>query len=284
MNLCALCEQQLRFTTKLLFGQGKLKDKRELCGSCVMKLKGIVPGSTKLRDYSISDIRGLLGYSMVNMTSETLENVVTLTLSFNEDELIRRIEDSTLFEKEYQESATDIAGFYGLEEKSTNSEFCVVYSEAHCENDVLKGGELALIKNGKVVYYKSDVNVSDVKVSDGGGVIYHDCLRRLHLEGLIIILCDAGEEVYRQYVTVNIDQIWISNDGNFAIFNTANGKSRDANSMFVIDVAERKVLSKFPDSFLYDKLEIDSLRKIIVLESRKYELNYSIDFYGNELE
>jgi hypothetical protein len=159
-----------------------------------------------------------------------------------------------------------------------------VYSEAHCENDVLKGGELALIKNGKVVYYKSDVNVSDVKVSDGGGVIYHDCLRRLHLEGLIIILCDAGEEVYRQYVTVNIDQIWISNDGNFAIFNTANGKSRDANSMFVIDVAERKVLSKFPDSFLYDKLEIDSLRKIIVLESRKYELNYSIDFYGNELE
>jgi hypothetical protein len=97
MNLCALCEQQLRFTTKLLFGQGKLKDKRELCGSCVMKLKGIVPGSTKLRDYSISDIRGLLGYSMVNMTSETLENVVTLTLSFNEDELIRRIQILLVF-------------------------------------------------------------------------------------------------------------------------------------------------------------------------------------------
>ncbi len=218
---------------------------------------------------------------LVNISSETEDN--TITINLNEEELLRRIEDGSFGKEDYsdEKSIEDIVGFYGKKQFSRNKSFCVVYSDGLYENDKWEKGHFAVLNGENLLFKKRLERPNNCYVSDNGISICCDWLNIDNLEGKFIVFDQRGKQIFSKKITANLGSSGISDDGKIAIFETYNSGTEDSNQIFIVNIEQGKIFSKFdrPSSFI--ETQIDTEKGLIkLIDNRKFI--FEVDYSGNQ--
>ncbi len=174
----------------------------------------------------------------------------------------------------------DEASFFGTIVFSDNSEYSVGFEEG--ESDKGKG-RLLLIKNNEILFQKRLYRPNVGVVSNNGYVAICDYLNwESKLAGVFYIYDNLGNEVFKNQTTANLGKCFISNDSQYSIFETYGSPTDDSNKVFIINVSETRIISKFERPFNFINAIIDSLNKTIKLISNSGFI-YEIDFSCNQI-
>jgi hypothetical protein len=144
----------------------------------------------------------------------------------------------------------NLIGFAGIKYFSANGKYCGVMGTVGGENL----GKFALVdcETQTVLYIKQLVKPKDCHVNNDGKACIIDGLRPLVTEAIFTILDVKGEVLLEQQYDVNITpDFTVSPNGRYAIFETANGASPNANKFFIVSITDAKILH----SFLFDDFE-----------------------------
>lgn len=223
------------------------------------------------------------GSKLVNISSQTEGNTTTMTIDLNEEELIKRIKDGSFDAYEYStdECIEDVVGFYGNEQFSKNKKYRVVYSDGYSDNDKWKKGQFAVLNGDKLLFKKRLERPNDCHISNNGISICCDWLNIDDLEGKFIAFDLTGKEIFSRKTTAGLGSSGISNDGRIALFETYNSDTEDADQIFVVDLEQGKIISKFDRPTAFIKTEIDTESgRIRLIDNRGFI--FEIDFTGNQ--
>lgn len=219
---------------------------------------------------------------IVNVTSKNVGNNTTeSTIEPNEEAFLKKLKYRTLGSGKGETSIEDITGFYGNKQYSPNNIFCVSYADGHYNNDNWKNGDIALIKDNKLLFKKKVHRPNDCFVSNNGIVICCDWLNSESLAGKFLVYDTTGEEIFSKKTTANLGSCAISDNSEIALFETHNSDTNDGGKIFIVDIAKKEIIKRIerPASFNDAKIDIDSKR--IKLKDHKGFV-YEIDFDGNQ--
>lgn len=213
-------------------------------------------------------------------TDGSKNNILQFTVNLNEEEFKKRAKDGTLFNDKNNHEITieDIAGFYGSNEYSSNKNYCVTYCDGHYENEKWKNGSLALIKDMILLFKKEIQRPNDGYVSNDGFVICCDWQNSNELTGTFLIFDTGGEQIFAKKTSANLGTCAISDNSKFALFETHNSDTEDSNSIFIIDIEQKKIIHKFQRPALFNSVFIDTEKKLIKLKDHRgfiFEINFS---------
>ncbi|UCS95417.1 hypothetical protein KZP23_10575 [Echinicola marina] len=214
---------------------------------------------------------------------ENTGNSYKVSVNLNEEEFIRRAEKGTLsFDIKKTDDIYDISGFFGSEKSSPNGVYQICFSEGYLEDGKRKRGKLALIKNNKLVYKKSVSRPNDCLVSNDGIVICCDWINYDgDPSGRFIIFDSEGNQIFTLKTRANLGLCAISEDSQYAVFETHNMDNIHGDKLFIIDVPKADVIKKLVRPCGIKELDIYSVSKeISILNSDDYEV--IIDFEGRQ--
>jgi len=219
---------------------------------------------------------------IVKVKSKNVGNNSTeFTIELNEEVFLKKLKDRTLGSGKRETSIEDITGFYGNKQYSTNKTFCVSYADGHYNNDKWKIGNIALIKDNKLLFKKKVQRPNDCFVSNSGIVICCDWLNSESLVGKFLIYDAAGEEIFSKKTTANLGNCAISDNSEIALFETHNSETNDGDKIFIVDIAQKEIIKKFERPVSFNDAKIDTDCKRIKLKDNKGFV-YEIDFDGNQ--
>lgn len=218
---------------------------------------------------------------IVNVTSKSVGNTTEFTIELNEEVFIKKLKDGTLGSSKRETRIEDITGFYGNKEYSPNRNFCVSFADGHYENDKWKNGDIALLKDNKLLFKKKLQRPNDFFVSNDGIVIGCDWLNSDALTGKFLIFNSTGEELFAKKTTANLGNCAISDNSQIALFETHNSDTNDGDKIFIVDISQKQVIHKFERPASFNRAIIDTEAKRIKLKDHKGFV-YEIDFQGNQ--
>jgi hypothetical protein len=174
----------------------------------------------------------------------------------------------------------DSLNFFGTIVPSENNEYLVGFEEGESERSK---GKILLIKNNEVLFQKRLYRPNDGVVSNNGCIAICDYLSwDSNLGGMFYIFDEKGNEIFTKKTTANLGKCFISYDSRYAIFETYGSPTDDSNKIFVINVFERRIISKFDRPFSFVEAIIDSLKERIKLISNSRFI-FEIDLLGNQI-
>jgi len=219
---------------------------------------------------------------LVTITSKnTASNTTEIAIKLNENEFLRRAKNGTLGTGTREPSIEDITGFYGSEQFSPNKIYCISYNDGHFENDKWKNGNIALIKDSKLLFKRKLQRPDECFVSNDGIVICCDGLNSDALTGKFLILDSSGKQMFSKITTANLGNCAISNNSEIALFETFASNTDDGHKFFIVDVVQRQIIQKFERPASFNSAEIDTENKRIKLKDHRGFI-YEIDFEGNQ--
>jgi hypothetical protein len=218
---------------------------------------------------------------IVNLTSKSVGNTTEFTIELNEEVFLKKLKDESLVSGKRETRIEDITGFYGNREYSPNGNFCVSFADGHYENDKWKKGDIALIKDKKLLFKKKLQRPNDFFVSNDGIVIGCDWLNSDALTGKYLIFDSTGEELFAKKTTANLGNCAISENSQIALFETYNSDTNEGDKIFIIDVSQKHIIHKFERPTSFNSAIIDTEAKRIKLKSHKGFI-FEIDFEGNQ--
>ena len=158
---------------------------------------------------------------------------------------------------------------------SPNKNYCVSFIEGN-DSDNLKG-QVALIKNGELVYKKEIIRPLKCSVSNNGFVVCCDKPIANKLCGVFYAFTETGERLIDIPIEANIDNCKISINAHYAIFTSFGSTSDDGNKLFIVDLQNKKIVNKFYPPMWYDEAKINERGKSIVLSDfnkAKLKINF----------
>lgn len=219
---------------------------------------------------------------LVNITTKSVgKNTTEMTIELNEDVILKKLKDGTLGSGKREPSIEDITGFYGRKQFSPNRQYCVSYSDGHYENNKWKNGDIALIKDNKLLFKKKLQRPNDCLVSNDGVVIVCDWLNSDALTGKFIIFNTTGEELVSKKTTANLGSCAISDNSQIALFETHNSDTNDSDKIFIVDIPQKQIIQKFERPASFNSAIIDTENKRIKLKDHKGFV-FEVDFKGNQ--
>ena len=218
---------------------------------------------------------------IVNVTSKGVGYTIEFTIELNEEAFLKKLKNGTLGSGKKETTIEDITGFYGNKQYSPNRTFCVSYADGHYENDKWKNGDIALIKDNKLLFKKKLQRPNDCFVSNDGIVIACDWLNSDELIGRFLIFNSTGEELFSKKTTANLGNCAISDNSQIALFETHNSDTSDGDKIFIVDISQKQVIHKFERPSSFNSAIIDTEAKRIKLKDHKGFV-FEIDFEGNQ--
>ena len=218
---------------------------------------------------------------IVNVTSKGVGYTIEFTIELNEEAFLKKLKNGTLGSGKKETTIEDITGFYGNKQYSPNRTFCVSYADGHYENDKWKNGDIALIKDNKLLVKKKLQRPNDCFVSNDGIVIACDWLNSDELIGRFLIFNSTGEELFSKKTTANLGNCAISDNSQIALFETHNSDTSDGDKIFIVDISQKQVIHKFERPSSFNSAIIDTEAKRIKLKDHKGFV-FEIDFEGNQ--
>lgn len=219
---------------------------------------------------------------LVNITTKSVGNNTTeMTIELNEDVFLKKLKDGTLGSGKQEIDIEDITGFYGRKQYSPNRQYCVSYADGHFENDKCKNGDIALVKDKKLLFKKKLQRPNDCFVSNDGIVIACDWLNSDALTGKLLIFNETGEELFSKKTTANLGNCAISDNSQIALFETHNSDTNDGDKIFIVDIASKQIIKRFERPASFNSAIIDTENKRIKLKDHKGFV-FEIDFDGNQ--
>lgn len=184
--------------------------------------------------------------------------------------------------KKREDSIGDTTVFYGSKEQSPNGKYFVTYTDGHYYNNRWENGNIALLKNGTILFKKKIQRPNDCHVSDNGIVICCDWQNSNALTGRFLIFDSTGKELFIKKTTANLGACAISSDSKFAIFETFSSETEDSNKFFIIDVKQSRIVSTFLRPHSFKTAEINTEKGSIKLKDY-HGFIFEIDFNGNHI-
>jgi hypothetical protein len=218
---------------------------------------------------------------IVNVTSKRVGNTTEFSIELNEEVFLNKFKDESFGSEKSEISIEDITGFLGNKEYSPNGDFCVSFIDGHYENDKWKKGNIALVKDKKLLFKKKLHRPNDFFVSNDGIVIGCDWLNSDALTGKFLILDSTGEELFTKKTTANLGNCAISDNSQIALFETYNSDTNDGDKIFIVDILQKKIINKFERPTSFSNAIIDTEAKRIKLKNHKGFI-FEIDFEGNQ--
>jgi hypothetical protein len=160
---------------------------------------------------------------------------------------------------------------------SPSKEYCVSFMEGN-SGDNLKG-QIALIKNGELIYKKDIARPMKCSVSNNGYVVCCDATLVNVPCGVFYAFNENGNTIINIPVEANINDCKISNNSKYAIFTSGGSTSEDGNKLYILDLDRKEIVSKFYPPMWYDNAKINEKCKSIVLINFNKE-KLKIDFKG----
>lgn len=160
---------------------------------------------------------------------------------------------------------------------SPNKEYCVSFFEGDSSSNPM--GQVALIKNGELIYKKEIIRPLKCSVSNNGYVVCCDKPEDNKLCGVFYTFNDIGDAIINIAVEANIDNCKISNNSKYSIFTSFGSTSEDGNKLYIIDIENNVIMNKFYPPMWYNDAKINEKSKSIVLIDFKKE-KLKINFKG----
>lgn len=183
------------------------------------------------------------------------------------NKIITRFKSETIIETDftYDWGKKDYSPFtFDTISYSPNKMYCVSWYGGSEDNGQKLKGQVALLKNGYLVY-KMDLSDPDIcKVSDTGVVVCCNKGEVLCL-GVFLVFDISGETICMYDVTANISLCGISDDGQIAVFTTAMSSTEDSCSTFIINVENNELVGKRESEWNYSDcmIKIHTEKRII---------------------
>ncbi|TZF83916.1 hypothetical protein FW774_10695 [Pedobacter sp. BS3] len=219
---------------------------------------------------------------LVNITSKSVGNNTTeMTIELNEEVLLKKLKDGTLGSGKREIDIEDITGFYGTKKYSLNRQYCVSYADGYYDNNKWKNGDIALVKDNKLLFKKKLQRPNDCFVNNDGTVIVCDWLNSGALTGKFFVFSTTGEELFSKKTTANLGNCAISDNSQIALFETHNSDTNDGDKIFIVDIPNKQIIRKFERPASFNNAIIDTENKRIRLKDHRGFV-FEIDFEGNQ--
>jgi len=166
-------------------------------------------------------------------------------------------------------------GFLGCYSKSPNEDFLLAWRDA--DPDGRRGGcrdsgegDYYLVQNEQVIAEGRMERPNQGFVANNGNFILSDWRFGQGLSSTFYAFNRNGVQLLRREFDANSLNSGISQDGRFAVYMTAGGKTQDASKIFLFDLEDGETLwSKWPETGRPDSYEFDPAESIIWLVYRK---------------
>lgn len=166
-------------------------------------------------------------------------------------------------------------GFFGSYSKSPNEGFLLAWRDA--DPDGRRGGyrdsgegDYYLVRNEQIIAEGRMERPNQGLVADNGNFILSDWQFGQGLSSTFYAFNRNGVQLVRREFDANSLNSGISQDGRFAVYMTAGGKTQDASKMFLFDLEDGEELwSKWPESGRPDSYEFDPAEAIMWLVYRE---------------
>lgn len=207
-------------------------------------------------------------------------NTIQVTIDLNKKEFLKRAKEGALFndKNNHEITSEDVAAFYGSNEYSPNKNYCVTYCDGYYENELWKNGNLALIKEMSLLFKKEIQRPNNCYVSNDGFVICCDWQNSNELTGMFLIFDTAGKQIFARKTSANLGACAISDNSKIALFETYNSDTEDSNSIFIVDIEQKKIIHKFERPASFNTAFIDTDKKLVKLKDHRgfiFEINFS---------
>lgn len=140
-------------------------------------------------------------------------------------------------------------------------------------------GQIALIKNGELIYKKEIARPLKCSVSNNGFVVCCDATLVNVPSGVFYAFDENGNLILSLPIEANIDNCKISNNSKYAIFTSAGSYSDDGNKLFIVDLEKKEIVNKFDPPLWYDNARINEKSKSLILSDYNKQ-KIKIDFNG----
>lgn len=220
--------------------------------------------------------------NLANITTKKInDNTTEITIELNEEVFLGTLKVEASANGNGEVDIKDITGFYGTKSYSPDNDYCVSFSDGYYENDTWQNGNIALVKENKLLYKKKLGRPHNCLVSNNGIVIACDWLNSDALTGRFLIFNEKGEEIFSNKTTANIGNCAISDDSQIVLFETSISDTNDSHKFFIIDVAKRKIVKTFERPASFQRATIDTSKKTIRIKDYRGFV-FEIDFKGNQ--
>ena len=179
--------------------------------------------------------------------------------------------------------------FFGLFHRSENGRFILAWSDYDPASKIggmrEKGyGRYVLIEKGKVILQGKLERPNDGKVSNLGIFILNDWMFGQELRGTFYAFDSSGKLLIKHTCNANLYNNGLSNDGRYAVCQTAPNDGEDGNKLFFFNLQERRLVWKHePIPGWAKNYYFDTIQQVLYLiyeDGRRYR--YSFD--GNFLD
>lgn len=184
----------------------------------------------------------------------------------------------------------DKLNFFGQSHQSENGRYILTWSD-YDPNSRTSGfrksgcGSYVLLEGGKIKLHGELERPNDGKVSNQGVFILNDWMFKDELKGTFYAFNAEGQKLIQYSYEANLLNNGLSNDGNFAVCQTANNpQGEDENKLFFFNLKERKLVWKRrPETGWAKGYRFDEAEGVIYLSYDKKN-SYRYDFKGNFLD
>ena len=183
--------------------------------------------------------------------------------------------------------------FYGQYHKSENGQFILSWADSNPERTISghreKGhGSYVLIGDGEIKLRGNIERPNDGNVSNNGNFILNDWMFTSSLKGIFYAFNSAGVVSVKHLCNANLLNNGISDDGHYAVCQTANNdRGDDGNKLFFFDLNEKKLVwSRSPVYEWADSYKFDTEQNILHTlynTGRGYRYTFDGEFLDSEL-
>lgn len=195
----------------------------------------------------------------------------------------------TKTKNEIRQSKYDLlnqVGFVGVIESFWENKYKLICNSGRFEVDEKwMPGKIALMKKGKIIFRKDFERPWNPRISKNGIIILVDWLTPLSKTknpktSKFFIISENGEELYKRNFDAYIQNHIISEDGKYAIAETAGKKDEnDNNKLFLLKVETNEITVIKKPNFIIENIKLDTQAKIIHLLNDK-EISLFVSFKG----
>ncbi|MCF8011244.1 MAG: tetratricopeptide repeat protein [Clostridiales bacterium] len=178
--------------------------------------------------------------------------------------------------------------FYGEFSKSLNGKYIIAWSDFDKKNG--RGGfrnsgngPFLLLEKGKIRYQSEVQRPNDGKVSNIGTFIFNDWLFGNKLSGKFYAFDKDGNVLIEHLFKANLFNNGISEDGQFAVCQTANASNKDGSKLFLFDLKRQTLISTFdPISGRANDYDFDTDNEevlyLVYADNYKYRYSFTGEF------
>lgn len=185
----------------------------------------------------------------------------------------------------------DKLDFFGPFHRSENGRFILAWSDYDPKSGIggarEKGhGRYVLLDGGKIILQGKLERPNDGKVSNQGIFILNDWMFGEGLKGTFYAFDVKGKQLIRHKCEANLYNNGLSNDGQYAVCQTAHSGREDGNKLFFFSLQEKRLVWKCePETGWAKDYRFDTAQQTLYLlydEGRSYRYSFDGNFLDAE--